>query len=145
VSGPLKNARHERFAQELAKGLPADAAYVVAGFSSNRSNAARLNANEHVRARVTEILADAAELVQIDAAWVLKKAVALHDKAMEAGAFASAKGALEIVGKHVEVQAFRDQIHHSGRVEFANLSDEELEARIAALTQGAYVPRLTSH
>jgi hypothetical protein len=76
---------------------------------------------------------------------VLKKAVALHDKAMEAGAFASAKGALEIVGKHVEVQAFRDQIHHSGRVEFANLSDEELEARIAALTEGAYVPRLTSH
>ena len=41
----LHNPRHERFAQELAAGDTADAAYVLAGYQENRSNAARLNAN----------------------------------------------------------------------------------------------------
>jgi phage terminase small subunit len=57
----LDNARHERFAQALAKGETADAAYVSAGFSANRGNAARLNANESVRKRVAELQAKAAE------------------------------------------------------------------------------------
>lgn len=144
MSGPLKNARHERFAQELAKGQSADAAYVTAGFKVNRSNAARLNAYEHIRARVAEILADAAALVTIDAAWVLKKAVVLHEKAMEAGAYSSAKGALDLIGKHVEVQAFREQMHHSGRIEYANLSDEEIAARIAAY-EAERASRATTH
>ena len=38
----LRNPRHERFAQELATGKTADAAYVLAGYKENRSNAARL-------------------------------------------------------------------------------------------------------
>jgi phage terminase small subunit len=33
----LRNARHERFAQELAIGKTADAAYVLAGYRANRS------------------------------------------------------------------------------------------------------------
>lgn len=57
----LKNPRYERFAQELAKGAKADAAFVAAGFKSNRGNASRLNTNEEVRARVREILGVAAE------------------------------------------------------------------------------------
>lgn len=145
MSGPLKNARHERFAQELARGKSQTEAYAVAGYSPNRGAACRLAENANIAARVAEILAAAANLATIDAAWVLKKAVILHEKAMKAGAYASAKGALDLIGKHVEVQAFREQVQHSGRVEFANLSDEELEARIAALTNGAYVPRLTAH
>ena len=57
----LKNARHERFAQELAKGATADAAYQEAGFSPNRGNATRLKANESVLARVEELKEKAAE------------------------------------------------------------------------------------
>jgi phage terminase small subunit len=34
----LRNPRHERFAQELAAGKTADAAYVLAGYRENRSN-----------------------------------------------------------------------------------------------------------
>jgi phage terminase small subunit len=52
--GELSNARHERFAQELAAGNPADAAYKAAGYQKHRGNAARLSANEHVKDRVKD-------------------------------------------------------------------------------------------
>jgi phage terminase small subunit len=61
MPGPLKNARHERFAQGLAKGETADAAYQAAGFTPNRGNATRLKANESVAARVLELQGKAAE------------------------------------------------------------------------------------
>jgi phage terminase small subunit len=57
----LSNSKHERFAQEIAKGSSITAAYAAAGFSKNDSNASRLNRNELVRARVDEILAEAAQ------------------------------------------------------------------------------------
>jgi phage terminase small subunit len=57
----LQNSKHELFAQELAKGRSASAAYVTAGFRAHGSNAARLSQNEHVRARIDELLAVAAE------------------------------------------------------------------------------------
>ncbi len=72
------------------------------------------------------------EKTAIDAAWVLQKASELHDKALEQRQLSVAKGALDIIGKHVDVQAFREQVQHSGLIEYKNLSDEEIEARIAA-------------
>jgi hypothetical protein len=38
----LKNPRHERFAQALAKGMSADAAYKAVGYKPHRGNAATL-------------------------------------------------------------------------------------------------------
>jgi phage terminase small subunit len=61
MTGPLRNARHERFAQERAKGRSVDAAYAKAGFKPNRGNAARLNAIESVAARIAELQSRAAE------------------------------------------------------------------------------------
>lgn len=54
--GVLSNAKHERFAQALAKGQSADAAYVTAGYARNDGNARRLKGNEAVAARVQELL-----------------------------------------------------------------------------------------
>ena len=51
----LKNAKHERMAQALAKGLSGEKAYVAAGYKPHRGNAARLSANESIKARVTEL------------------------------------------------------------------------------------------
>lgn len=51
----LANPRHERFAQELAKGKTADAAYVDAGYKTNRHNAAALGREKHISTRVAEI------------------------------------------------------------------------------------------
>ncbi|MBA8799167.1 phage terminase small subunit [Agrobacterium sp. RC10-4-1] len=52
----LKNARHETFAQGLAKGLTADEAYQKAGFKPDRGNASRLQQNDSIRQRVSELL-----------------------------------------------------------------------------------------
>lgn len=56
----LSNSKHERFAQEIAKGSSASVAYVTAGYSKNDGNASRLNGNEKVRERVEEILSEGA-------------------------------------------------------------------------------------
>ena len=61
----LRNPRHERFAQELVTGKTADAAYVLAGYRENRSNAARLNANQDVQKRLAEIQSLGAERAAI--------------------------------------------------------------------------------
>jgi phage terminase small subunit len=69
--GPLKNQRHEAFAQALAKGMTADAAYAAAGYTPSRKNAARLKANEGIRARVEVILSRGAQKAEIDVAKTL--------------------------------------------------------------------------
>jgi phage terminase small subunit len=59
----LQNARHEAFAQELARGKAAEAAYQAAGYKPDRGNASRLTANDSIRARVAELKAQIADVV----------------------------------------------------------------------------------
>jgi hypothetical protein len=51
----LKNPRHEAFAQTLARGVSASAAYVEAGYKANRHNAAALAREQHIGTRVAEL------------------------------------------------------------------------------------------
>lgn len=69
----LKNGRHELFAQELATGATADAAYEAAGFKPNRGNAARLKANDSVASRVAELQRRGAEQAEATIAGVLRQ------------------------------------------------------------------------
>ena len=55
----LDNPKHERFAQELAKGKTATEAYVLAGYKDNDGNASKLASK--VQDRVKEITGKAAE------------------------------------------------------------------------------------
>ncbi len=48
----LKNARHEAFAQALAKGSTATEAYEIAGYTADRKNAHRLTTKDDIAARV---------------------------------------------------------------------------------------------
>ena len=57
----LKNAKHELFAQEIAKGATAAQAYVIAGYTKNDGNAIRLKGNEKIVARVEELMRASAE------------------------------------------------------------------------------------
>ena len=57
----LKNPKHERFAQEVAKGTPLEKAYELAGYKPDPKNAARLTKKDGVRTRIDEILTRAAE------------------------------------------------------------------------------------
>ncbi|WP_417463088.1 terminase small subunit [Kordiimonas sp.] len=68
---PLANTRHEVFAHARVAGLTIDAAYIDAGYKPNRSNAARMNTNEHIQQRIKELQDAAAKLAEIDAALVL--------------------------------------------------------------------------
>ncbi len=52
----LKNARHERFAQEIANGVGAADAYVTAGFKPNAGNARALRSTQAVSKRVQALL-----------------------------------------------------------------------------------------
>lgn len=57
----LKNAKHELFAHELAKGMTAEDAYRLAGYTPSIKNAQRLKQNEGIRSRVEEILSQSAK------------------------------------------------------------------------------------
>lgn len=54
----LKNARHERFCQEVANGASSADAYIAAGFKTNAGNARRLKLDEAIRERIEAILND---------------------------------------------------------------------------------------
>ena len=88
--GELSNARHERFAQELASGNPADAAYEAAGYQKHRGNAARLSANELIKDRVKEIQAIGAERAAVTVHSLIEEAEQARIKAMESANGAAA-------------------------------------------------------
>jgi phage terminase small subunit len=56
----LSDQRRERFAQNVACGMTATAAYAVAGYRPNGANAGRLTKNDQVQTRVMELMATAA-------------------------------------------------------------------------------------
>lgn len=102
----LKNTKHERFAQELAKGQTADAAYAAAGYSPDRKNAARLTTNDGVRTRVAELQERAAiraEVTVADIAAQLDEDRALAHKVGQPGAAVSASlGKAKVLGLIVD-------------------------------------------
>jgi phage terminase small subunit len=71
----LENARHERFAQELAKGKTQEQAYIDAGYEPDaaRFNASRLITNDNVAARVAELQERAAIKVEWDIADAIRE------------------------------------------------------------------------
>ena len=67
----LENQRHELFCQAIAKGETISKAYQNAGFRAHRGNAARLRADERVRARVLELQVAGARTAEITIASLL--------------------------------------------------------------------------
>jgi phage terminase small subunit len=56
---PLKNPRHERFAQLLASGKNATDAYELAGYSRDAGNSSHLAKTEEITSRVHELTTEA--------------------------------------------------------------------------------------
>lgn len=77
----LSNARHERFAQALAKGMSQADAYVEAGYKASRSAAARLAADVNICARVAEIAERVAIRTEVTAAEITDRLLAIAKKA----------------------------------------------------------------
>lgn len=142
----LKNAKHERFAQELASGKTADEAYQCAGYQPSRKNASRLKANEDIQARIEELLSRAADGVVLSKQWVLERLVENANRAMQAVAVNNGDGeptgeyryegsvanrALELVGKELGMFVERKEVGQPG--DFDRMSDDELRAELGAL------------
>lgn len=77
----LSNTRHERFAQELAKGKSQTEAYAEAGYKPSEPNASRLTRNDKVQARVSELQERAADKVVITVATITERLLAIATKA----------------------------------------------------------------
>jgi hypothetical protein len=146
MTGPLKNSRHERFAQERAKGKTKDEAYTAAGYAENRSNACRVDAKPQVQARIAELQARAAEKAEVTVADIARQLDADREFAREQGQGAAAISAT--LGKAKLLGLMPERHEHTGRgggpIEYQNLSDEEVAARIAAHEQ-ARGKRPTAH
>jgi phage terminase small subunit len=81
----LPNPRHERFAQALAEGKPACAAYEEAGYRPNDGNAVRMKGNENIKMRVTELQGEGAERAVVTLEGLIADASDIQIKALAKG------------------------------------------------------------
>jgi hypothetical protein len=140
----LPNAKHERFAQELAKGKTADEAYQIAGYSANRGNATTLKAKKSISGRVAEILGRGAARIEVTVESLVREAEEARVAAMELGQVSAAVAAIKekgvLSGKRIE----RHEVDKAGA--FEALSDDDLAAEIAAkLSEVGIAPAETKH
>lgn len=124
MAGPLSNARHELFAQERAKGLSIDAAYGKAGFKPNRGNAARLNANEGIKARIKELQERAAKKAEITAADIARQLDEDRDFARASEAPAAAVSATMGKAKVLGLIVDKSKVDWSGEIT-VNVSEDD--------------------
>jgi phage terminase small subunit len=139
--------KQQRFVEEYLIDLNATQAAIRAGYSEKtaQEQSSRLLSNVMVQKALAESSRQRAEKTGITAEWVLAEAAKSYqinartktdDEGNEVQINpAAAKGFLELVGKHVEVQAFKDKVEQSGSLTLKHeeLSDDELNERIARL------------
>jgi phage terminase small subunit len=127
VSMPiLENPRHEAFAQALARGSSATAAYIEAGYKENRHNAATLARKQHISTRVDELqeeqlaihqqaAAEAAANAKVTLESLIAEAEAARSKAMEEkGGAAAAVSALIAKAKLAGMWREKVDQHNTG-------------------------------
>lgn len=93
--GPLRNPRHEAFARALFENKSADEAYMTAGYSENRGNAARLKAKESIQSRVAELQAAAAKASEVTVQSLLNELEAAREKASNLDQLSAAVRAIQ--------------------------------------------------
>ena len=136
--------KQQRFVEEYLIDLNATQAAIRAGYS--RNSARQIGDENLSKPGIADAVAKAkrerSEATNIDAEWVLKQAVELHQRCMQeirpvrnpktreqvsddngnalfAFNAAAANRSLEIIGKHVEVAAFKDRLEVSGEQSLA--------------------------
>lgn len=134
----LTELQEEFCRQNLVCDFNATAAYKAAGGTAKHADRAAhaLMKVPEVKARIDELKAKRAEKTGIDAEYVLKQADELLQQCMgkkpinkvvyKDGDYDSAEvyefnaagagKALDLLGKHVDVQAFKERVEHSGHI-----------------------------
>lgn len=118
------NDKQLRFIEEYLVDLNATQAAIRAGYSER--TAYRQGADLLKKPQVAEAIAERnqarSERTQLDADWVLKQAEHLYEQCLIKDDHRTAIKALELVGKHASVGAWKERIEHS--------ADEALAERI---------------
>lgn len=165
---PLKNARHEKFAQGLVEGKTPSEAYIEAGYTPNAGNASRLKGDEKVKARVEALKKTVVESViartALSKQYVLDALVDTLERCRQASPVLDRKGEIvmvetpdgdvvpayifdaknvlrsaELIGK--ELGMFKHEVVHSGAIGRAgDLSDADLEDIAAGRGEGTAAP-----
>lgn len=161
---PLRNARHERFAQDIAAGKSLEEAYRLAGYKPDRRNAQTLSKRADISRRIYDILRmrerkeaktteRAIERAAISKEWVIEKLRENVERAMTATAVLDRDGnpigeytynggvankALELLGREISMFIARSEVGKP--CDFSELSDGELADRIAAELIAGGVP-----
>lgn len=119
---PLQSA----FVDEYLIDLNATQAAIRAGYAESgaRTEGARLLANADIADAIAVAKAKRSEKTGIDAAWVLSEAQSVYKEARGIGKLPEALKALELCGKHVDIQAFKEKIEHSGAVAIVVSSED---------------------
>lgn len=133
--GTLKNAKHERFAQARADGNTVDESYVIAGYSRNRGNSARLNANEGVLARVREILEARRQQSDVTVETMTKRFNEAVEKADKRGSDSAVVAALNTIAKMHGLIVDKHRVENVDTMEEDELAAERrrLDQEIAEL------------
>lgn len=138
-------AKQQKFVEEYLIDLNATQAAIRAGYSAKTAmeQGYQLLRNSSVSEALSGAFKARSERTQIDADYVLRQAVKLHERCMQEiepftdrkgehihdekgnplyvfNATGAAKG-LELVGKHVGVQAFKDRIEHDVSADLATV------------------------
>jgi hypothetical protein len=124
----LPNPRHEKFAQALANGTSASAAYVEAGYKANAGNACTLKSQQYISKRVVELQEEQLEIhqqataaaavnAQVTIESLIAEAEAARAKAMsEKGGAAAAVSALTAKAKPAGMWREKVDQHNTGAV-----------------------------
>lgn len=124
----LQNPKHERFAQELAKGKSASEAYVLAGYKPNDGNAATLKGNQRVLDRVAEIVDRATVRTEITLASLMEEAAEIQRAALKANQHSAAVAALTAKAKLAGLWIDKAENTNRNVVDPSQVSDAELAA-----------------
>lgn len=129
----LGNAKHERFAVEVAKGYSSTEAYKTAGYACEGSSAwaaaSRLLRDVRVRARIAELQNRVAAKAELTIEKLIEYADEVRVAAVEAKQHAAAVSAIKEMGvlSGLRVEKSERLIKQDVR----SLSDDELDAAIA--------------
>lgn len=135
--GALANPRHERFAQELAKGKSATEAMEAAGYSDPR-NSTRLTKNDEIAARVAELQERGAIKAEVTAASLIEEAEEVRAKALAGGQFSAAIAAIREKGVLAGVRVEKRESTH--KTDPKSMSDDELALIASAGSAGVVAP-----
>lgn len=120
----LDNPRHERFAQELAKGKSQGEAYVEAGYKPDYGAASRLSGNVKVQARVAELLERGAVRAEVTVQSILDELEEARQLAKQLGQTAAAVSAS--MGKAKVRGLIIDKKETGAPGDFDRMDDDEL-------------------